>query len=143
MSDEVKRLSGRMRISRTQSNQEDDYISLALTDVGSGVPFLNVKISLSAFADLLTNREAACDFELRWTDSVGMLREHKTENVFVPKSTWEHRKAVAEAALVPHEVDGWKGSVTDAMNHHRRVTHDDGGTTYLVGFTRFVPRPAS
>lgn len=46
-------------------------------------------------------------------------------------------KEMASVALIPYEVDGWRGYADDLLNHHHR--NQDG--TFNVSFTRFVDAP--
>jgi len=128
-------LPGRISISRTSSNREDDYISISIVDESSHVQFVDVKMSLLDFANAITGVAFnSCDFELRHPELVGMKREHKSE--LLPCSKFGDTVEDLQKILDPFEVDGWFGSLYDLTNHHNRSRFGD---QVRVGFIRYVP----
>ena len=127
-------LPGKININRTSSNQEDDYISISIVDESSHVQFVDVKMSLLAFANAITGMGFnSCDFELRCPELVGMKRERKEE--LLPRPKFQDTIEDLQKILNPFEVDGWIGSLYDMTNHHYWV----GDNQVKVGFTRHVP----
>lgn len=107
-----------LRLGRVTSNKEDDFISLEITDELSGVQFVDAKLSLKQFADLLTSQIVCTEADLR-TEFVGYVAENKEEEVHTPGySVNDSDKA---ALLSSHEVDGWKARSDDLGNGHRRT----------------------
>ena len=136
-------LKGRMRISRISSNVEDDYINITVTDDISGIQFFSAKISAADYADLITNREPECQYDLRGLENVGKTKESKYEDVFIPDSGHKTVKEVAENAVREYEKDGWKAMrLSDATNHHnfKGFGEIDGvkGRMQRILFSRFV-----
>ena len=137
-------LKGSMRMMRTSCNVEEDYLSIEVEDELSGIQFLKVKMPLGSMADLLTSRTAECEFEARAWHNVGKKRETKREKVFIPGNIYDLKKRLeaADEAVKKFNVDGWRGDVRDAVNHHNRCAKgvEDGvdGEYYSVRFTRFV-----
>ncbi len=137
-------LKGSVTITRVRSNQEDDFIEVRLEDKRSGITFATAKMTLADFALAVTSLGfVKCDLEVYGLDRVGMVRENKTEQVFVPQ-TYHRDRELAQKAISKFEVDGWSGRVEDAMNTHRRVhgkqaPKGKNGEWYNVHFTRHVP----
>lgn len=126
------RVNGKITISRWHGNQEPrDGITIEVTDETSGIRFLEVGMTLEAFAQAVTGlSHQPCEIELRGIENVGKVRELKTEVVPFNYSSDK------PAALAPFEVDGWKGYAGDLGNPHKVA---DGG--YRVSFTRYVDAP--
>lgn len=125
---------GSISINRV-SGGEGEYIRVELIDESSGTHFLEAKLSLEDFAKALFGlSQVDCSFELR-PAYVGWQREVKQENVNVPSSiSYRLTDEEISAALMPHEVDGWKAYRKDAGNHHKEV----GPGIYNVTFFRYV-----
>jgi hypothetical protein len=135
---------GKITISRFSGT---NTIQVQIEDATSGIEFLRVELDAEALGLTLTGLgRQDCAFRMNGLDKIGKQREIKTEVVFVPTppSYQENdRRANAQAAIAPYEVDGWIGYVCDAMNHHRSSRYKDGvaadgGSWYTVSFTRFV-----
>jgi hypothetical protein len=120
----------------TISKGSDDTIRIELTDSLSRTRCASIKMDPTEFANVIFGlAERPCTFELR-SDKVGLRRETKTENVsYVPMWPEVHNNAAAQAAIAEFEKDGWKGNLSDALNHHKRGP--DG--SYRVTFERWVP----
>lgn len=137
-------LKGRMRMVRTTSNVEEDYISIEVEDELSSIRFLKIKMPLGSMADLMTSREAECEFETLAWHNVGKKREVKREKVFVPDVGYDlmERLKAADEAVKKFNVDGWRGNARDAVNQHNQCGRGEedgvGGWFYRVSFTRFV-----
>ena len=122
-----------------------DYIEIEIEDNSSGIRFLSARIGYADFAKMLTGLGfIPCEFELRGLDNIGKTVERKTENVYIPLRTHPlvmsdpARRERAEAAIAKYEIDGWTGRVSNALNHHRRISGDVEGEWYKVAFFRFV-----
>lgn len=129
-------MKGSVTISRPQRSDDVRYIQIEFTDESSGVNFLTARVGLEEFAETLTGlARNPCEFELR-PSLVGKIHQHKEE--FVPckdlyVNNASDRAIIAEKALAPFEVDGWKGRADDLFNHHRR-----GRNGARVTFVRYV-----
>ena len=129
------------KISITQPHGDGcDYISIKITDKSSSVEFIEVQIKYAEFARALGARMCSCEFRTRGLDLIGMNREHKKELVLVPHHEYSERERVAWAAIEPFNVDGWKGRVKDALNHHCVVESQVNGAVYRVSFIRWIKR---
>jgi hypothetical protein len=120
----------------TISKASDDTIRIRLIDSLSQMVVTDIQTTPEQFAQAVFGTGfRPCTFELR-TDKVGLRREVKTENVY-PDSNTEALTPLlrATAAVMRFEVDGWKGNLSDALNHHKRGP--DG--SYRVTFERWVP----
>ena len=108
-------------------------ITIRLQDETSGTTCVEVEITAEALGNALVGSSLQpCKFEwYPW--NVGKVREHKVETISFEAKTHKTREEEAKAALVPYEVDGWKGSWRDLGNPHNGSK--DG---YRVGFIRFV-----
>lgn len=107
----------------------------------SGSQFVEARIFLKEFAELITGLSRVdCEVDFR-PDLVGKKREHKEEVVpfkgFHIQSEAKGKQAAAKA-LKPFEVDGWKGHVEDLFNGHR-----GGQGRYRVRFVRHVESSAA
>ena len=134
--------AGQLTISRPRG---DGYeaVRIAVRDETSFIEFIEIEIGLKEFAESLFTACQDCTFELRSVEKVGWKHEHKDEVVFVPEGPYKQQKEIAAQALKPFEVEGWRGSVSDATNHHRWVRKDPPkgkkGGWYNVTFRRHVP----
>lgn len=117
-----------------------DTVSIQVNDEVSGTRVIDVRVPVEDFARALMGLNGVgCTFSLL-SRVVGKRRELKELFVVVPDSGFnkESRKRVAAEAVRPFEVDGWKASLDDALNHHRVVRWEDNGKVVRVRFTRFV-----
>lgn len=133
-----------LSVTRPQGgNYDDQQIEIKIEDRVSGVRFLEIKVSLPGFARLLTglsNVPAMASYAA--LDTIGLIRETKTEHVTIPTSYAKVLTGDAINALSKFEVDGWVGYKSDLKNGHRMIRSGDGTSTYAVSFTRFVqPTP--
>jgi len=124
-------------ISRPQGNGPE-VIAVSIRDDVSFCEILEAEFSLDNFMRALTGQGSIKgDGEWRIVN-LGKKRETKTVQVLVPDGPWETRNERARVAIAEHEVDGWRGNVSDATNHHRQGKKADGGYYYNVDFVRFV-----
>lgn len=151
-----KEFSAEIRISRTMNNRgAKDEVHLEINDEDSRARILDAHMSLLQYADLITGHGSKIHGEiLDDTDIVGMHKEVKTMNVFVPQellkrkperrtsTTTEERAALREwhrEALAEFETEGWEGRGYDLENHHNRTHIMQGeGEVYKVAFFRHV-----
>jgi len=131
-------MEGNISIFRPIGN-ECDYIEIELVDKSSFIHFLRARVKYADFAKALTGqRELPCEFELRGSELVGMRREHKTEKVFVPSGGYATIRQRATAAVEALEVDGWKGYVSDALNHNKLLECSKNGDWMSVSYVRHI-----
>jgi hypothetical protein len=126
-------LSGTIHIGRTSSNQEEDFISVRISDQDSGQTVVNLQVSFEDFARCLMSQQARCTFELNDPGKVGKRREVKT--VFV----------ASMGGLIELQDNGWEASeldikklLSDDVRSHRRAVTKDGRIGYNVTFVRYV-----
>lgn len=118
-------------------------MKIELRDESSGVRFLEVELTAEDLMLAISGRsEMDCQFELKYLETVGKLREHKEEIVPIPTMGVFVTAEVVTKALEPFEIDGWKARREDAKNHHRFVEYKAEYSLYRVSFTRFVDQPA-
>ena len=131
-------LEGKITISRPYGVGQR-HIEIEVEDRSSGTTFLQLRIGYEGFARAVTGEgHVPCTFKLH-PRHVGLVREHKTVEVFIPAAAFSERETVARRAVLAREEDGWVGRVEDAMNHHRRVEgRVEGGVRYRVSFVRYV-----
>ncbi len=135
---------GKISISRPHGHN-CDYIQIRVKDVNSLVPFVDVQIKYADFTRALTGQgEIDCEFETRWLDLLGTIRENKTEVVLIPARKTRNERSVNRQiirnAIAAHEVNGWRGDDDDAKNFHRYVRDDkeSGGKYFNISFVRYV-----
>jgi hypothetical protein len=131
---------GTITIGRSHGGSEQSQeqpIHIEIRDEASGTRFIEVQMSLEAFASALFGLSSQdCSFELR-TENVGKIREMKYELIPAPDITcFSDRERQAKQILEPFEIDGWKGRVDDLLNHHCR----EGGNQRVL-FVRYVNAP--
>lgn len=135
-----KILPGKITISRTQGgSREDKPIRIEIQDGSSRTRFLEVYMSLEAFASAVTGLGYQdVEFTLYKNAPVGKVHEYKTEKVFFP--SFYHREPSKEAldATQIFEVDGWRGETSDLCNHHRWIKGPNGEHGALVNFHRYT-----
>ena len=122
--------------------------SVTITDRISGCVILEAELTMEAYAEgVLTARHSVpCVVDLNDSGVIGQKVERKQEAVWVPSGDFKDRNKTAAKALKPFEKDGWRGSVTDATNHHRWIRKpppegekEGSGFWYNVTFHRYVP----
>jgi len=134
-----KKLTGKLDITRPMGSGEN-IISMRLHDDATGLIVWELDISAEDFAMGITGLSSRpVTFALFAAEFAGGRREHKEEIVprvdgEFPGATYlERKKAEADAALKPFEVDGWRGARGDYGNGHR----SDGQGNYRVSFNRY------
>lgn len=143
----MKRLKGKLTISRVHSHKED-WITIRVEDELSHCQMIEVQVGLAEFAEALTNLACRpCMVEFNDSGVIGKRREHKTESIFFPDAEVRHgtygRDAGIRKILAAHEIDGWKARDDDATNHHRMTYNavdaaGRKGYTAEVSFVRHV-----
>jgi len=129
-------IKAEIRLSRVSGGDGDDFpFRLYVKDDDAGVQFFEARLTSEQFADLLSNRGAEVDLELRGLNLVGTMREYKKELVPM-KDRLGITPEQKRAALKKFEVDGWIGDESDLTNHHRWRE----GNKVEVGFHRHVPK---
>ena len=115
-----------------------DYIQIEFGDESSLTRFLRATLSYEDFTRAVMGRgEIPCEFSLT-ADKVGLIRQHKEEEIFVPDGEFATRKKRATEAVKALEIDGWIGRGEDALNQHRLVKRKGQGAWYRVTFVRHV-----
>ncbi len=142
----MQELKGMIHIGRpSYSHEHTEDIRIVVKDEDSGCQVIDISVPLAAFSIALTAAMVSCTFQLNRSNKIGMIREHKTEQVPLPDftgiTTKRYKKAVA-AALGPFEVDGWEGSKRDMGNHHRHIKKDDKDFAVVL-FERWVAKARS
>lgn len=138
---EPRQLPGRITISRHTGTQKH-YMSVEIDDAASGTRVLEFRLEMEEFAMAVTGH-GYVPGTIVWFDNnrVGTRHEHKVERVQLPEGfnrSAEDRKAEAAPILAPHEVDGWKGVVSDLFNHHRQKHTSGQQWSAEVAFHRWV-----
>lgn len=127
-------LNGSITMGLRHSNTEDDYYSIELVDELSRTHFLQIRMTPTDFAYVLSNRgHIPCQFELH-PQLVGKQREHKT--VTLPCDPWKLTEQERQALMETYEVEGWQGRKEDLENRHK---WGNGGI--VVVFERWVDVP--
>lgn len=128
---------GTALLSMSRSMGHDADVAFEIVDEKSGALVFHGRMSLDAFARLVT-AQARMPVTGEWVapERIGMRHEvERREIVF--EDCFETREAREEAArehVKKFEADGWVGSWRDLLNHHRRLT----GRKYEVVFHRYV-----
>ncbi len=135
-------LVAKLSISRPQGGDcNGEFIDIQVNDEAAGVRAVTVRVSLADFAKALTG-QGHIPATLEFNDSglVGMVREYRKKAVPSLEHLYgDDRASRVRAALVPYEVDGWRGSDSDMSNSHC-TSIIDGKRFQAVGFQRHVPR---
>lgn len=127
--------TGKITIGRSS----EDAVRIEVEDDRSGTRVLVATLGLEDFARLLTGRSFIhCDLTVS-ASLVGKVRQTKQVQVAFERPYGPDDEEAAAAAILPFEVDGWKGRVEDLFNHHRRLM--DG--VYSVSFVRWVDPPTT
>lgn len=139
----MKKLEGKITISRISSNIAGDYMQIKIEDKLSGCRVISVEVNTVEFMNALTNfAYRPCKLQLYENYPIGKTREVKKE-VIVLDEGWisedNEKKIIAEEAARPFEIDGWKlHHWNEAWNHHNIVKSEKGKRYVSVGFIRFV-----
>lgn len=128
----MKTFKGKVSISRYSGGKKGHGISIELQDDSSHVKVFRLEMTPEAFGNAVTGfGYQDCTFDMWDTKLVGMQVETKTEYVEYDSYTRDIPKM--QAAVAVFEVDGWKATLEDLCNHHRKSNKG-----YLVGFRRYV-----
>jgi len=134
-------MKGQISITRRNSNVEDPFVVIEITDNKSGQVVTEVKLTPHALGLAITGLSGV---DVEFTEPspmIGLRRETKHE--LVPAidnsdiSTEILRETVITNTLAQFEVDGWVGRRGDMTNGHNRVAKDDGFYQRVL-FTRYV-----
>lgn len=118
-------LKGSITITRCDNSFGGPYISISINDETSGASAIEINVSPDSFAMALTGLGYQdCTFTPA-SPKVGKVRQVKEERVLFLDSM--------EAALAPHEVDGWK-ACRDGYYHN---CNRDGKFVNIT-FVRYV-----
>jgi hypothetical protein len=132
-------LKGDISITRPQSNHGEKFVNIRLCDNLSGTAFIDVKVAMADFAEALFGlSHVPCSFDLRQVEKVGLKKETCKHRVTVKRSR-DDREDAAREACVPFEADGWEADWRSLLNPHYSSSDDDGNTTGMVSFHRWVP----
>lgn len=152
------KLKGRLTISKPHYSSGEDSVEITLVDELSGIEAFMIKATLEDFAKaLFSSGHKPCEYEYVPNAPLGMLREYKTELVFVPSrysaSSFfndKKREDSGERFVASFEVDGWKASLSDLSNNHHWTREPlppgkkpGSDSMVRVGFIRYVAPPAS
>lgn len=145
--DEIR--MGVANIHRVQTSRGGMFVQLELEDEISGIRFLEVTFSLTAFASAMMGQSSqGVEFTLAGMDRLGMKRENKTELVPFDRTKYagddkegSPRWFAAQKALAPFEVDGWVANMSDMFNWHRNRTPKKEELTPTGRKSRKAPDP--
>lgn len=133
----MKKLNGKINLSRTSSNMEEDFVSIELGDRNSGKMVAKVKMSMENLAKALLG-QGAIDCVITAPnnyETLGKKREVKREVIpdisDAPYGDDEF-KAYMKDKVKHLEVDGWE-YINEGLNSHRRKCNG-----YAVAFVRYV-----
>lgn len=139
MTQNSKKLQGKLTISRPSNGSGRRYITIRIHDELSGTEVIDLEIGLEEFAEAVTGMGyVPCEFELQ-AEFAGKKREIKRVLVECGESWLEAKRTPARQAeyvaqkFAPYEVDGWIGSQYDYFNFHNK-----NGDFMNVSFTRYV-----
>lgn len=126
----MTKYTGKLTISRTNTNQGSDFVSITLSEEGSHTRVLALDMDFASFAQaLLGMGYQPCTFKAN-VENLGKVREFK-----VVKVLWS-RDLEAAFACAPFETDGWKACLED----YDRPSKKDGAGYVSVDFTRYVDK---
>lgn len=141
-----RKLKARLHIGRMSGDHSNDEMRIEVADELSGVHFLELRLSPHDMMCAITARSVECDMEVRGLHLVGSKSEYKVKQVKFKgyrsdladerKGLDDHEHSpTTRKILAPFEKDGWRGSVSDLFNGHRRSACEG---FQKVGFHRFV-----
>ena len=132
------KVKGFVQMSRAMGGGSD-FFRLCITDDDSNTQFLELRLSPSQFADLLSSRAFYADMDVQ-TNLLGKKHEHKEVEVEWEGYCVKDGKNIAKAkkAVAAHEVDGWKARIEDLFNGHR--SHPKKRGVWRVTFDRWVDK---
>lgn len=134
---------------------DGNYINISVEDEDTGNRILNVNVTMSEFAEMITGKGCVDAKGFFYGgENIGKVIENKSCVIAVPRSLHDQYYSLCRDSDVPKpvldflsrfETDGWKASPRDLFNMHRRV-HGKGGEedreNYRcnVGFRRYVDK---
>lgn len=129
------------RIGRPSGGNHDGAFTLTIEDNASHLIILEAVMTPEAFADLLSNREAAMDGDFSRSERVGKRHENQTVQVPVGEVfEAKDRNKLLNAtirAFVDANWPGWEPDSEDSWNHHR-VSGRGKDMVYGVTIRRWV-----
>ena len=135
-----------------------DKFDLTITDKRSGLRVAAFQLTPEQMGTLLQTRTVTTDVICLQSENVGMQRELKHEEIWIPNRPFAIRdseshlaveaRRILDEAMAPFEVDGWIPERYDACNTRNiipkkvapdgKANHKDGNW-YRVGCFRWVP----
>jgi len=133
----MKKIKGKLTISRVHSTQSEDWIEVLLEDESSCIQFADVHIGLEEFSKAITGLGACpCEIEVRGLDLVGKKLETKICTVSFPT---ERTVEMTEDVFKMFEFDGWEARRSDMNNSHNRMWIDTVDLEkFRITFQRYV-----
>ena len=130
----MKKLKGKITISKIRCFDENNFISIKIHDVKSSCEAIEAKLTLENFAQAITGHGYIdCDLEFNDSGVIGKIRETKHELIpritFASPSDYYIKDYIKEL-----EIDGWKARKEDITNPHNWVDDDK----VKVLFVRYV-----
>lgn len=132
----MKNTKGKITISKVDSNLEDDYISITISDRLSGKQVVKGRMTLEDFAKSITG-QGSIDIGLEVFNNYDTLgKKVEVKSVPIPyklvfEEGYDFQEDMKEKAK-EFEVDGWVFE-PERYNHHRA-----NGVMYQCSFRRFV-----
>ena len=128
------KFKGSIQLARTQGSgmheRDSECVHITIQDRSSGVQFVDLRMTIESFGEMLLGRCSLenCSFEVRGTEFVGKVKDHKEIIIPMPaKVAWANRAAVAESIGNKMLSDGWM--ISDTFGSQGSF-YTDGGKEY-------------
>lgn len=135
---------GRVRCSN--SNKDEDYVTLEFEEEVSGINFLNIQMSLKDFGDLLSGYGGVkLKAEIRNVENLGKTFKHEPRSVVLPKEEsqrigalkYDRKDGAYRHYLETHcQEEGWK--LDTYLGSRESIVHTGGGTMLNYRVYRWV-----
>lgn len=133
----MRKLKGKLTISRVMSNQCDDYMEIVVEDDISGVEFLSIKLSMEQYGKAVAGSSYQdIEYEDHGMVNIGKVKEREKAQVPIPKQLVFNRKCAEEYVVANCQREGWH---LDSYLGSQRSFVDIGPDTYAnVSYYRYV-----
>ena len=122
------------------SRSSNDMVNLTLADEASGIQFVDMQISLSDYARIITGlSHVEIEGEVRGLENVGKLKVRETRRVICPLDTYD-RSILREWLVTTQAEDGW--TIDGYLGSQNSITQHEGRRVLNYAVYKFVEQVA-